>query len=370
MTAPTAPPPPAVPTRRARDLAPAVAAAALFGMSTPLAKLLLRDTAPQALAGLLYLGAGLGLAAQVAVSRSPLAPRPTRADLPWLLGTVTVGGALAPVLLMTGLRATSGATASLLLNLEGALTAVIAWRVFREPFDRRLVLGMALVLAASGLLSWSGGPLAAGSLHGPALVAAACLGWAVDNNLTRRIDQLDPRLIVIAKGLVAGTVNLALAAAAGQRLPALPATLAALALGLASYGWSLLLFVVALRRLGTARTGAWFALAPFVGAGVSVTLLGERPTVTLGAAAALLAAGLWLHLAERHEHPHRHEPVEHDHAHVHDDGHHDHAHPPGDDVRGPHAHPHRHEAREHSHPHYPDTHHRHGHGPSGVTPSR
>ena len=207
----------------------------------------------------------------------------SRADLPWLLGAVTVGGAVAPVLLLQGLRSTSGAAASLLLNLEGALTAAIAWWVFREPIDRRLVLGMALILTASALLSWSGGPLAAGSLRGPALIAAACLGWAADNNLTRRVAHLDPRLIVVAKGLVAGTVNLALAAATGQRLPPLAATLAALALGLASYGWSLTLFIVALRRLGTARTGAWFALAPFVGAGTSVALLGEPFTATLAA---------------------------------------------------------------------------------------
>lgn len=350
---------------RARDIAPAVAAAALFGVSTPLSKLLLRDVAPQALAGLLYLGAGAGLAAQAALAPGRLAPRPARGDLPWLAGAVLAGGAVAPVLLMAGLRVTPGATASLLLNLEGALTAVLAWRVFGEHVDRRVALGMLLVVGASALLSWGGAPLAGASARGPALIAAACLAWAVDNNLTRRVSHLDPRAIVIAKGLVAGAVNLALAAAAGARPPPRAALAGALLLGLASYGWSLLLFVVALRRLGTARTGAWFALAPFVGALASVALLGERPAWPAYVAGAMMAGGLWLHLDERHEHAHRHEPVEHDHEHVHDDGHHAHGHPPGVDPGAPHAHPHRHEALEHAHPHYPDTHHRHAHGASG-----
>lgn len=349
------------PPARPAGIGHAVGAAILFGVSTPLAKLLLRDLSPWMLAGALYLGAGAGLLALWWLSPSARGPLPSRRELPWLALAVLTGGALAPVLLMEGLRRTPATTASLLLNLEGALTAVIAWAVFREHVDRRLALGMALVVAASALLSWSGPLARAISPLGPVLIAGACLGWAIDNNATRRVAELDPRALVIAKGLVAGGVNLSLALALGQRAPAALPLLGALALGFVCYGLSLLLFILALRRLGTARTGAYFALAPFVGAAASVALLGERPAWSFYAASAVMAAGLWLHLAERHEHPHRHALVEHEHAHTHDDAHHGHAHPPGVEARDGHSHPHRHDPVEHSHPHYPDTHHRHAH---------
>lgn len=338
----------------------AVVAALLFGASTPLAKSLLRDLSPWTLAGALYLGAGIGLSALWALTPSRRGPLPTRRDAPWLAGAVFAGGAVAPVLLMEGLRRTPGTTASLLLNLEGVFTAAIAWRVFREHVDRRLALGMALVVGASALLSWSGPLVGARSLVGPLCIAGACLGWAVDNNLTRRVSDLDPRVLVIAKGLVAGSVNLALGVSAATSTPALRPLLGALALGFVSYGLSLVSFVIALRHLGTARTSAWFALAPFVGAAGSVALLGERPAASFYVACAAMGVGLWLHLAERHDHVHRHAPREHEHAHAHDE-HHQHAHEDGVAVLDGHTHAHRHEALEHAHPHFPDTHHRHTH---------
>jgi len=249
--------------------------------------------------------------------------------------------------------------ASLLLNLEAVLTAVIAWVAFRENVDRRIFLGMAAIVAGGVLLSWDQGPRS-GGLAGPLLVAAACLAWALDNNLTRKVSGGDAATIACLKGLVAGSVNLGLALAAGAALPGAGTLAAAAALGLAGYGVSLALFVVALRDLGTARTGAYFSVAPFFGAALAFGVLAETPSAAFWIAAALMALGVWLHISERHEHGHAHEPMEHTHEHVHD-AHHRHEHDFAWDGREPHAHRHRHEPLAHSHPHYPDLHHRHTH---------
>jgi len=282
-----------------------------------------------------------------------------RADLPWLAGAVLSGGIAAPVLLMLGLAATASATASLLLNLEGVFTALIAWFVFSENFDRRIALGMALILAGGGLAALEPGAL--GGLSGGALlVALACLAWAIDNNLTRKVSAGDPMTIAAVKGLAAGTVNLAIAAISGAALPQPLQAAAAALVGLLGYGASLALFVVALRELGAARTGAYFSTAPFAGIVLALALLGEAPAWTFWLALPLMAAGVWLHVSERHVHEHTHEPLEHAHSHVHD-AHHRHEHGFDWDGAEPHAHAHRHERLVHSHPHYPDIHHRHSH---------
>ena len=242
------------------------------------------------------------------------------------------------------------------------LTAALAWFVFRENFDRRVALGMLAIVAGGAVLSWEG-QLGAGGLAGPLAVAGACLAWAIDNNLTQKVSGGDAVQVAMLKGLAAGVVNGSLALSLGARLPGAGTTAAAMALGFASYGVSLTLFVLALRQLGTARTGAYFSLAPFVGAAASLAIFRERPTAPLLAGAALMGLGVWLHLTERHEHEHRHEALEHAHAHVHDE-HHRHAHGPDDPKVTdpvPHAHPHHHEPLVHTHPHYPDLHHRHGH---------
>lgn len=341
----------------------ALGAAVLFGASTPLAKLLTGALSPVMLAGLLYLGSGIGLLAFRTLRRraaraadAPLA----RADLPWLAGAILAGGVVGPLLLMFGLRATSGSAASLLLNLEAVFTAALAWFVFRENFDRRILLGMALIVAGGVLLSWQSGPGPAGSEWGAALVAAACLAWAIDNNLTRKVSASDAVQIAGLKGLVAGTFNSGLALAIGASLPQWSTALAAGLVGFAGYGVSLALFVVALRHLGAARTGAYFSVAPFFGAAIALWLLGEAADSFFWAAAVLMAAGVWLHITERHEHLHAHEPLTHTHRHVHDE-HHRHAHDPDWDGAEPHTHEHRHERLVHWHPHYPDLHHRHRH---------
>lgn len=340
----------------------ALVAAALFGASTPLAKLLLGEgVGPVLLAGLLYLGSGCGLSLWwVARSRRAKSEASlSRADLPWLFGATAFGGVAGPVLLLLGLAATPASTASLLLNLEGVLTALLAWFVFKENFDRRIALGMLAIVVGGVVLSWAGRP-EAGVPWGPLAVAGACLCWAIDNNLTRRVSAADPVQIAALKGLVAGAVNTGIALAAGAKVPGLAAILGAAGVGFVGYGLSLVSFVLALRHLGTARTGAYFSTAPFVGAAVSLVLFRESVSWPLVAAGGLMALGVWLHLTERHAHEHEHEELVHEHAHVHDD-HHQHAHGPDDPTGEPHAHTHRHTPMRHSHPHYPDSHHRHKH---------
>lgn len=324
----------------------------------PLSKFLLGRTDPWILAGLLYLGSGVGLGAYRVLARLPrpaLAPR----DLGWIGGAILSGGIVAPVLLMFALGMMKASSTSLLLNAEGVLTALLAWLAFREHIGRRIAFGMVLIALGAITLSWPTRlePLA---LLPTALVLAACLAWAIDNNLTRRAAELDATWVAATKGLVAGLVNLALALFAGARLPPLSQATLAMATGLVTYGISLVLFVLALRQVGTARTGAYFSTAPFVGAVLAV-LMGEPADPLLLAAALLMGAGVWLHLTERHEHEHQHEPLDHTHEHVHDD-HHRHPHDPSvTDSGEPHAHPHRHEPLRHKHPHFPDVHHLHRH---------
>ncbi len=335
----------------------ALAAAALFGAGTPLAKSLLGAVDPWLLAGLLYLGSGLGLAVWRFLSRAQRVFLPAD-QRPWLAGAVIAGGMVGPLLLMLGLSRMPASGVSLLLNAESVFTALLAWLVFKENVDRRIVFGMLAIVAGALVLSWPGQAAIADTW--PALaVLGACAAWAIDNNLTRKVALADATWIACIKGLVAGSVNLALALVIGVSWPPSSVLAGALLLGLAAYGISLTLFVVALRHLGTARAGAYFSVAPFFGAVLAVGMLGEPVTSGLLAAAALMALGVWLHLTEEHAHTHTHDALEHDHAHEHD-LHHQHAHAePIDAVQ--HSHRHRHEPLTHSHAHFPDAHHQHSH---------
>lgn len=341
----------------------ALASAALFGTSTPFAKLLLGDGVdPWLLAGLLYLGSGIGLGAirigrwlfGVRRSEAPLARR----DLPWLALIVLFGGVAGPVLLMLGLSHTSASSAALLLNLEGLATMAIAWIVFHENVDRRLLMGAFAILAGAVLLSWQGGPGGLG--FGALAITGACIAWGIDNNLTRKLSAADPIQIAMVKGLVAGIMNFVLAMLAGAHLLSSFAIIGAGIVGFLGYGVSLVLFVFALRYLGTARTGAYFSTAPFIGAVLAILILHEPFTTRLLIAALLMGLGLYFHLTERHEHEHTHEAMEHEHPHFHD-LHHQHVHDPDDPPSEPHTHWHRHEPLRHKHPHYPDIHHQHSH---------
>jgi drug/metabolite transporter (DMT)-like permease len=341
----------------------ALLSAALFGLSTPLAKLLLGSTNPTVLAGLLYCGAGIGIAVLRRlgnfVKRDAAEVPLGRNDLGWLAGAIAAGGVIGPVLLMFGLAQTTATTASLLLSLEGVATALIAWFIFHENFDYRVMLGMACLVVGAMVLSWSGQPTLS-SVLGPITIIGACLAWGVDNNLTRKVSLSDPLHIVELKGLIAGPVSMSLGLTAGGSLPGVSVGVLAGLVGFIGYGVSLALFVWALRHLGSARTGAYFSTAPFLGALAAVALLGEPVTVQLIADGVLMGAGVWLHVTEVHIHEHVHEIMEHSHPHVHDE-HHQHSHREDNPVGEPHTHQHRHERLRHTHPHVPDMHHTHRH---------
>ncbi len=339
----------------------AMTAAVLFGAGTPLAKLLLAHTSPWLLAALLYLGSGVGLWIVRRIRRAP-AVHLASGDWRWLAGAIVAGGMIGPVLLMVGLSAMPASGASLLLNAEGVLTALLAWFAFKENFDRRIALGMLAIVAGALVLSWPQEARFAGAW--PALaVLGACLAWAIDNNLTRKVALSDASFIAMTKGLVAGSTNLVLAILTHATWPGGGVIAGAALLGFASYGASLALFVIGLRHLGTARTGAYFSVAPFFGAVLAILLLGEPVTTPLLVAGALMAIGVWLHLTERHEHGHTHEVLEHTHEHTHGEGddHHAHEHDPPVVPGTRHSHPHRHAPIQHDHPHFPDAHHRHSH---------
>ena len=338
----------------------ALGAALLFGAGTPLAKALLAEVDPWLLAGLLYLGSGLGLTLVRLLRPTSARTRLARGEWRWLALAVAFGGVMGPVLLMYGLVGMPASGAALLLNAESVFTAVIAWVVFRENVDRRVFIGMLAIVEGAVFLSW---PARAdfGDMLPALAVLGACLCWGIDNNLTRKVSLADAGWIASVKGLGAGATNLLLAFAFGAAWPAWSAIGGALAVGFLAYGVSLVLFVIGLRHLGTGRTGAYFGVAPFFGALLAITALGENATLQLLIAGAFMALGVWLHLTERHEHAHIHEVLEHEHGHTHDE-HHQHTHaeplPPGTE----HSHRHRHEPMEHRHPHFPDAHHRHEHG--------
>ncbi|WP_327515777.1 DMT family transporter [Cognatazoarcus halotolerans] len=339
----------------------ALLAAALFGASTPFAKLLAGEVSPVLLAGLLYLGSGVGLMLVRAIRDRGWTPSGlVRAEWPWLLGAILFGGVLGPIALLFGLTTTSGSTASLLLNLEAVLTALVAWLVFRENAGRRVVAGMLAIVAGGVVLAWPEGGESATGWVGPLAIALACLCWAIDNNLTRKVSGSDALFVAGSKGMVAGAVNSAFALALGATMPGTAIVVATMTVGLLGYGISLVMFVLALRGLGTARTGAYFSTAPFIGTVVALVLLDESTDPAFWLAASLMALGVWLHLTERHEHRHVHAPLQHRHPHVHDD-HHQHPHPFEWDGTEPHDHWHEHLAVVHKHPHFPDIHHRHTH---------
>jgi len=339
----------------------ALAAAALFGASTPFAKLLLGEISPVVLAGLLYLGSGIGLAllrlAQGFDRRSQEASLAAR-DWGWLAGAIIAGGVAAPVLLLWGLAGSGAAETSLLLNFEGLITVLVAGALFREAIGARLWLAVIVMLAGGLVLAYDPKAPLAFSPQSLAVVGA-CLCWALDNNLTRKVAGADPVVTAMIKGLAAGSFNLALGFALGGTLPALGAAVGAVSLGFVAYGVSLVFFIYALRHLGAARTGAHFSTAPFIGAAIAMPLLGEPVTPGLIAATVLMAIATWLVLTESHGHEHEHRRLAHAHRHVHDE-HHQHFHS-GDEGSEPHAHEHVHEPMRHAHPHAPDLHHRHEH---------
>ena len=342
-----------------------IISASLFGISPPLAKLLVEDMPPVALAGLLYLGAFIGLSLYSVGRRDRTtdpekkAARLERKDLPWLAGAVVTGGIMGPISMMMGLTLVSGFSASLLLNLEGLATAMIAVFFFKENAGKRLWLALACMTIAGVFLAWDPGQ-SEFSIAGPLLIIFAMVCWGIDNNLTRNISDKDPVQITRIKGFVAGTISLSLALILGMKIP-LDLTIAlALLLGAFSYGISLVFFIKALERLGSSRTGAFFSLAPFIGAIASLIILREWIGWVMFPAAGLMIMGAWLIGTEKHLHLHPHTTMTHTHSHNHSDMHHLHEHSGAFDE--PHTHEHTHTELVHAHVHWPDTHHRHRHG--------
>lgn len=347
-------------------IAAALSAAALFGASAPFAKVLLTSLSPSLLAALLYLGSGVGLLLLRIARLDPPVSLP-KTEWRWLAAAILSGGIVAPVLLLIGLMHVGAASASLLLNAEAVFTALLAWFVFKENFDRRIAFGMLAIVLGALVLSW---PVQAGvrvidfSAWLPSLaIFGACLCWGLDNNFTRKISLNDAMWIAMMKGLVAGTSNLLIAFFVGSTWPGLSLAFSAALLGFLSYGVSLTLFVIALRHLGTARTGAYFGVSSFFGALLAIVAFGESVTPQLAIGGALMLVGVALHLSERHSHEHSHEEMRHEHEHTHglNDPHHEHAHTPPLAPGTRHSHPHFHPAQCHTHEHYPDAHHLHRH---------
>jgi drug/metabolite transporter (DMT)-like permease len=338
----------------------ALLAATLFGISTPLSKILVGDISPVFLVSFLYLGTALGMFI-LGIIKSRHSPRSGEAgirrnDIPWLTLAILAGGVIAPILLMSSLEITPAATASLLLNFEGVATMVIAFAVFREQVGKRIWMALGIITLASILLSWN--PAAAFGLSAGAFgILLAGIFWGIDNNATRTISGKDPFTIVTVKGFFAGSIALVLAFAGRTTLPALSLVVAAMLLGFFCYGFSMVLFVRALRDLGAARTGAYFSIAPFIGAALSFVLFREFPDLFIVIAFGLMLAGTLVLATERHTHQHHHIPIEHEHLHHHPDIHHRHVHT--GEGAADHSHPHVHEPLDHDHPHTPDIHHRH-----------
>lgn len=351
-----------------RPRAEVVLAAILFGAATPLSKALLSEVHPIVLAGLLYLGAGLGAALMLTVRGSFVRRDAQRARFGWerrdvlaLAGAILAGGVVAPIVMMYGLRAAPAATASLLLNFEIVATALIAAAVFREAIGGRAWVAVGLITTAGCILAWRANE-PWGMSVGVLGIVGACVLWGLDNNLTRVVSAKNPIAIVCVKGLVAGSITVGLGMVVGAGLPPLGISAAAMALGSVGFGASIALYIRALQDLGAARTGALFGVAPFFGALVSMVIFPEAPGALVLGALPLMAAGAALLFAEAHRHSHRHPELVHDHRHSHEDGHHDHVHESGEPLTGTHhSHPHRHEPMTHDHPHTPDLHHRHDH---------
>ena len=341
----------------------ALTAALFFGCITPASKFLAKDLPPQSMAGLLYVFAGLGLFTILLFKQDFFKSfsRVQRKDYKWFSLATIFGGLLGPAFLTYGVHYLSGSTASLLLNLEAVLTSLIAWFIFKEHFEKKIVYGMILIILGCLTLSLNS-TVSAGTDTplGFFLICLACLSWGIDNNVTRNISHLDPLLIASFKGLIAGSSNLFLGYLIGERLSLSIEILQVGVIGFLGIGVSLVAFIVSLGSIGTARTGAIFSTAPFIGSLLSILFLGESLTLPLAFALLLMAGGVWFHLSEDHDHEHSHKELAHSHEHIHDD-HHQYSHSPSEPAGEPHTHHHIHSPMTHKHPHFPDIHHQHDH---------
>ena len=335
----------------------ALLAAALFGLSTPFVQAWGQGVGPFTTAALLYAGAAL-----IAVFLRKPKDREAQlqpGDAGRLLAMALFGAVIGPVALVWGLQRTSGVSASLMLTLEAVVTALLAWRLYGETVDKRVVLAMGTLLVGGVVLALDQGFQGGVQLMGLLAVMAATVAWGIDNTLSRGVADRDPGQVVLVKAVLGLSATGWLAWWRAEPLPAELPMVMLLLIGASGYGLSLRFYLLAQRAFGAARTGSVFAFAPFIGA-VAAFALGETtvsPYLALGGL--LMLMGVLLHLAESHAHEHGHEWLEHEHAHRHDDGHHTHSHTSM--PSGPHSHWHRHDPLTHTHAHVPDIHHGHTH---------
>lgn len=343
-----------------------LSASILFGASAPLTKMLLGEIEPIPLASLLYGGSGIGLLIfqfinlmikKEKVDEAPLMKK----DFIWLLGAIVTGGIIAPIVLLSGLKITPASTASLLLNFEGVATTIIAIVFFKENVGKQVLSAVVLITLASIFLSWdfkNQWGLSIGALG----IILACICWGIDNNFTRNISSKNPFSIVSIKGVVSGLVSFMLSIILKNNIPDFKIIMIAMVIGFFCYGLSIVLYVFAMRDLGSARTSALYGSAPFVGSILSFILLGDIPSNTFFIALPIMLIGVILLLKEEHFHTHTHEPLQHEHRHKHPDIHHEHGHTDGQAIiNGYHSHYHTHKLVDHVHAHFPDIHHRHNH---------
>jgi len=339
----------------------ALASAALFGISPALAKVAIGEMSPLMLAGLLYLGSGVGLRLILLLKRQTVFSAVTTLKSPQvyrLIGTIVFGGILAPLAFAYGIKSGLAFEVSLLLNLETVTTTVFAWFIFQEHVSKRVWLSKILILAGAIALTLkpsNGFAISPASLW----ILAACIFWGIDNNLTRDLEELSPTVLASIKGLAAGLFNTVLAFILGQYAAEPLQVVSTLGIGALSYGISLILFINALRLIGSARTTTYFAAGPFFGMLFAMVVLAEFPNPYQWGACFVMLVGVWALSREQHTHLHTHEPVRHKHRHVHDE-HHQHAHD-GTEGTEPHDHFHSHTPITHAHVHWPDIHHRHNH---------
>jgi drug/metabolite transporter (DMT)-like permease len=346
-----------------RNYKAALVAALFFGCVAPGTKFFIKNLPPQSMAGVLYFFAGaglfiiLGLKGEIQSSISQFQKEDSR----WIFAAIFFGGILGPAFLTYGLLNISASTASLLLNFESVLTSLIAWTVFKEHFEKRIVWGMLFIILGGLILSWSShGSNGSDRLLGFVLISLACLSWGIDNNVTRNISHRNPIFTASLKGLVAGSANLVLGMAIGEKLSFNTDLILVGTIGFLGIGVSLVAFIVSLKDIGTARTGALFSTAPFVGSILSILVLKDPVSTSFIVALFLMACGVWLHFSEVHSHEHTHTDIEHCHEHTHDE-HHLHHHESNNSQQGSHIHLHRHKNMTHNHPHFPDIHHQHSH---------
>ena len=326
----------------------------------PVAKILLKNISPTFMASMLYLGAGIGMAAVNIFRKKQTLEKEaqiSKKDLPYIIAVVALD-ITASILLMAGLSMTTSATASLLNNFEIVATAVIALVIFKEAIGKRMWLAVALITVSSTILSIED----FGNLRfsiGAIFVLLGCICWGIENNCTRMLSLKNPIQIVMIKGVGSGSGALLIAVFTSGLTANIIYIFIALILGFVSYGLSIYFYILAQRNLGAARTSAFYAFAPFIGMGSSFIIFRETPAVSFIAALAVMLIGAYLAAFEKHSHKHTHIEMEHEHRHSHGDEHHNHTHEPP--VANEHSHIHTHNSVTHSHAHTPDLHHSHTH---------